>query len=390
MTIQTSIVTTFFPLWHVKHKFAPGSPAHNWITLPTQIVGVADLRPRLGTFSTPWQARSHYHLPMPDLSVPEHCSLEDLIDRRSLEIYQIAKRDKKQIVIMWSGGIDSTAVLVSLLKNVPASEQKDLLIICLSPDSVLENLNFYTKYISNCLTIMHKTNLNFDNEFLKKYVLVHGDPADALFAPSSSKYQHLMQDKKHLLPLHTHRHLLYSCFSGRGEVTEQSGRWLVDKIIDNIEQVKPPNVENIAEWFWWQYMNIKWEGCLWFPFHTVDLRTQYKQPIEHEQILSYLEACFFNTDYFQRWSCTNLKRIIPASLQDHKKEIKKYIFDYDKNLGYFNTKSKTVSLSLNFTHVLEKNCLDRPFWYDQHWQGVTLGDPVVFEETMDLLAQYQG
>jgi hypothetical protein len=388
--IEQSTVTSFFPLMLFADDFAVGTPAWNWINLPKLVVGLMDFRPRAGTFHTPWQAKSGFHLSMPDLARNESRSLDELMDLRAGELYAESKIQNKKIMIMWSGGIDSTSIIVSMLRVIPHNEIKDVLVICMTVDSVLENLYFYKKFISNQILTVHKDQVEVNNEFFCSYILLHGDPGDALFLPSTPKYAHLIKENLHQASYKKNRNLLYNCFRNIKAVPEQTVKWYVDKIIDNIEEVNPPNVDSIADFFWWHYMNLKWEGSFWYPFHTINHRKNYDSTIDKSHSLSYIRNTFFNTDYFHQWSCTNLKNLLPGDVNTHKQHIKQYIYNFDQNQSYFTHKQKVASLPLHYNHLTEINFLDRPFYYDTNWTGYTLKNQDLRNTVFELLNQYTG
>jgi hypothetical protein len=388
MNIPTSAMSVVFPLGIFAGQVPVNSPAYHWISLhPNFIVGMADLRARAGTFTTPWNATSPYRCALPELTA-EHRSLSELMDIRGQEIYNNAKESNRKIMVMWSGGIDSTSIIVSLLKAIPAVEQKDMLVICLSPDSVLENLNFYRQYISNKIPVVHRLNVDLNNEFLDQYILLHGDPGDALFGPSSGKYKHLMDLNKHLLPYRDNIDLLYGCLSSN-EFPE-TGPWIVDKIVANLDEVKPDNVKTIADWFWWQYVNFKWEGSLWRPFHSASMRKNQQEAITETNSRYYLDNVFFNADYFLQWSHTNLDRLFPGGPESHKHEVKQYIFNFNHDHAYQKYKTKIISMPLNLVNGIEKNFYQQSAFYDSNWIGYTLDDPELYNQTLDLLLQYNG
>jgi hypothetical protein len=313
------------------------------------------------------------------------------MDLRAEEIYQQAQRTNKKIMILWSGGIDSTSLLVAMLKIVPATEQRQRLIVCLNSDSVVENLVFYKKFISNQLPVLNSKLVELDNNFLNQHIVLHGDPADALFGPSASKYVHLISKQTHLQPWKNHVDLLYQCFNAFPEIFHEStGRWLVDKIINNLEETQPEQVITIADWFWWLYVNFKWEGSLWRPFHSTLIRKNQNVAISEQHSRDYLDTVFFNAEYFQRWSYTNLQNLFPNGLASHKHEIKKYIFEFDKNACYQQNKRKTFSISVDLINGSTNDDSIRPVYYDQNWIGYTLLDAGVEEEILELLHNYKG
>lgn len=388
--LSKSAITTVFPLAILLNQFKDGDPGFNWINMASFIVGMTDLRARSGTFTTPWEATSPYRSPLPDLSIHEPRSLEDLMDLRGQEIYQQSVKLNKKIMLMWSGGIDSTSVLISLLKNIPANEHKDRIVVCMSTDSLTENFYFYKTFISCKIPVIHRHKITFNNDLLNEYILLHGDPGDALFGPSTPKYKHLIKDGRHRLPAKDNVELLYGCVLDPA-LSENTGKWLVDKILENMLEVNPPNVESIADWFWWQYMNLKWEGSIWRPFHGTGVRENYSDPISKENTLQFQENTFFNTEYFQRWSHSNLQNHIPNGIESHKHDIKKYIFKFDKNESYSQFKAKTASIAINLVGGgLEVDRWAKPVYFDEHWVGHDLREPGLLDTALDCLLQYKG
>lgn len=310
------------------------------------------------------------------------------MDTRAQEIYANAKKLNKQIMLMWSGGIDSTSVLVSLLKNIPTNEHKDLLVICLTPDSLLENFSFYRKFISTSqIPVVHKLTVNFSNDFLNRYIVLHGDPGDAIFGSGSRKFKSLAEDQRYLLPYRDNMELIYSCGT---KLFPDTWKFLADKITANLEEIHLDQIVSIADWFWWQYINFKWEGSLWRPMHAAAFRQDHTSPITKENTLSYLENTFFATDYFQRWSYTNIHNFYPGGLSGHKHEIKDYIFEFDNNLAFKQQKTKMASLAIDLIDDVEHNLWERPVYYDENWVGYTFQDPEVYQEVLELLQSYNG
>ena len=65
---------------------------------------------------------------------------------RAKELLARAERLDVSLYSFWSGGIDSTCVLVSLLKNASAS-QKERIVVLMSEESISENPNFYRDHV---------------------------------------------------------------------------------------------------------------------------------------------------------------------------------------------------------------------------------------------------
>ena len=69
-------------------------------------IGVKDIRPRFGKFTTPWNTPNRNDLwAFPKLRYIND-RLEDILNDRAIELFQKARDTDRDIYIMWSGGID--------------------------------------------------------------------------------------------------------------------------------------------------------------------------------------------------------------------------------------------------------------------------------------------
>ena len=141
---------------------------------------------------TPWKgennafdrSRSMFDLSDIELITPLGClceakSIEQLFYERAQYIINQA-RDRK-IVISWSGGIDSTAVLTEFLKIAPKSQ----IVVMLNEWSIKEYPLFYKNYIENQLEIIPMNNYNDDTvkDIITRQdsIIVTGQSLDQIF-----------------------------------------------------------------------------------------------------------------------------------------------------------------------------------------------------------------
>ena len=360
--------------------------ARMWKSTLDSLVGIHDLRARLGSFETPWCSPSNKLYSAPEFKFIDD-SLSDLLDRRATEILAAAKTHDKKVMALWSGGIDSTAVLVSLIKNWSASDL-GLLTVVLNTSSMVENFEFYQKFISNKIKCLHYSKLDVTDQLLSKNILVHGDPADCLYGPSTGIYKQMLingehQDsyKKHLEKMaalcQPPEHLPYS--------VPGFGKWFVDKVTDNLEQVRAENVTTVTDWWWWTYYNFKWEFSCQRPFIFSKKDTKASISLDNQKFFA--EHTFYNTDYFQQWSYSNLKNLFKDGMKSHKLEAKRYIFEFDKNEFYLNNKSKLAGAPADATLRVSA---DLPLCYDQNWVGYHRWGHSLNEQAVALLEKYKG
>jgi hypothetical protein len=362
--------------------------ANYWKQLTNLTIGTNDLRPRRGTFTTPWNATSNKLYRAPEFKFIND-TLSDLHDARAIEINNNAKRMNKRIAIMWSGGIDSTSVLVSFLKNLSTQDLQNVSVI-LNTFSIFENFDFYSKHISNKLHCLHYSKFDVTDEFLSSHILLHGDPGDCLYGPSMPMYSHFIREGKHLEPWKNHLDTMATRLDPgpqQAMVLPGFGKWYTNKITNNLLEVGVDEyVSTIANWWWWTYYNFKWEFSCQRPLFSS--RSNTKLPLSDKNLLEYSQNVFYHTDKFQQWSYSNLKTIIGKDVGEHKKEAKMYIYNFDKNDNYLAVKTKVGALPANYESRVNFRL---PLYYDKNWVGYSaVEDDELRHLSNRLLENYKG
>jgi len=337
----SKLFVNLIPSWD---RFSPDS--QRWLLSGSMLIGVHDLRARIGPASNPWSAKTSQLWSPPPLKFI-NTSLSDIMDQRALEIIQIAKATNKKIAIMWSGGIDSTAVVTAFLKNLNQPDHELLKIYCNS-NSILENPSYYF----DCIRLYKNVQLKsastcyVNNTFLNQNILLHGDPADCIFGPSTPMYEHFSNNGSHLEPWKKHANTMIDLLNARVQNRFKHlkwGDWYFNYITKNLEESgHAEHVSTVADWWWWTYFNFKWEFSPTRFFHRPKLVHVDGISLDNQQ--QFANYTFFTSADFQLWSYSNLKTLTEKNVkQSHKKQIKTYINNFFKNESYFNNKRKKSS-----------------------------------------------
>jgi hypothetical protein len=312
-----------------------------WSRAYQNIFGVEEIRPRVGKFATPWHNTSVF--PVPDLDQPFDKKFNHIVDQRACEIFQHAKSSNKKIVIMWSGGIDSTCMLSSFIKNLSATDLQQVL-VCTSLAGVEENPWFYYSQIQGRFEMLHWRDLDLTDAFFDKHILLHGDPGDCIFGPSLGKYKVLCNNRDHLRSWKSNRSILY--FLYHDPVAVDFGGWWVDKVSENLLELQNQglytNITTISDWHWWNYYNLKWQGSLTRPL--VGNKKNLKDKISRHHIQEFFDLAFFTHPDFQIWSYQNLQHLLAHGVSGHKRHAKEYIYALDNNQDYLANKIKVESV----------------------------------------------
>ena len=343
---------------------------NNFLALSSLLFATIELRARSGTFTTPYFAPVKENYKLFKLRVTND-NLADLYDSRALEIFNFAKSNGKNICVCWSGGIDSTSMLTSFLKNLSVNDLS-IVHVVLTSSSLLENYNFYKNFISGKVKCIHYNSIKLNNEFLDKNILLHGDPADGLFGTVVANYKNFVAGGEHLEPWKKHYKKMGAVLNKKGSMlgpkTSNFGDWFVKKISDNIEEVgESHHISTVVDWWWWAYFNFRWQTETEKLLYFMRLPSRCFDPISESNLKIFREYNFYGTEKFQLWSYSNLKNI---STKQHKSYPKKYICDFTKDEIFLKNKKKVGILGPNGKEWQHRKIrINIPFFFDKHHQG---------------------
>jgi hypothetical protein len=327
--------------WLAKNLLTPQDKNYVWAATTSNIFGVNDIRPRVGRFEIPWNPNSVFSIP--DLEQTFDKTLPQVFDARAVEIYNQAQSQNKRIVIQWSGGIDSTAMVCAFVKNFSAADLQRI-IICTTTDGIIENPYFYETQIRKRFELLHLRDLDFSDQFLDQHILLHGDPGDCIFGPSVGKYRMLWQDQQYLRSWKDSKAILYHLYHDNTNL--DFAPWFVDAVSNNLAELQEQGlytrIKTISEWHWWVYYNLKWQGSImrtpaWF-------KQNLKATVSQKNLQDFCDSCFYAGTDFQVWSYQNLSSLFDNIQHNHKIQAKNYIFELDANVHYQQTKRKEISL----------------------------------------------
>jgi hypothetical protein len=249
----------------------------------------------------------------------------------------------KPILVLYSGGIDSTLVVVSFLMS---GEDTSNVQIALNQSSIQENPNFYYNHIRNNFKLMPSEYmldmLNGD------YIVVGGEFNDQLFGSDImgkivnwANFDILLEpySEKNIVPF----------FEYAGLSNEGARQWY--SLIN--EQIKKTNIceiKYVKDFFWWYNFCFKWQSV----YYRIIARSNNTELLTEDFLSTYYQQ-FFDYPDFQRWSMLNPDKKIVNSWESYKITSKEMIFEYNKDQDYFDNKIKMGSL---FKLFIQRNSPD--------------------------------
>lgn len=307
-------------------------------------------------------------IPCPEINLNFSKTFEEITDQRSKELLDLCRNNNRRLGIYYSGGIDSTVALASLIKNWPAADYQNIEVF-LNQVSVVENYYFFKEQIlENNIpyTFIYGNVTNGLN--LNNYVLTDGEPADKLWFVNIGLTYFKNHGKDCLKYKWKDRSNQLIGFVSL-YVGDEYANLYWNKISEALEEF--PHVQTVGDWFSWINYNYHTVGHI---FSTKWALRTNKDKESWDNFQQYYQPWFITTDYQQwAWGTSKLEKNNFSSITEYKKEAKNYIFDVDRNSFYHQFKSKMGS-NMAFSGPRDKYSADLLIFDDGSGVGPTHPD----------------
>lgn len=260
-------------------------------------------------------------------------SFKDATDNRAQDVIDLCLQSDLPIVVMYSGGIDSTTVLTSVVKHFP----KDLLervVVRMTNASYVENPSFFNN-------VVLKNNIRHTHEKIYDYnnaIILHGDPADSLWLGGNVLNFNSIYPNSHNKTIVEAEGILLDYLTKRSN--KEYAQWLFHFLQDEANEVGL-QLKTISDFFWWIIFNYNYPlMCL---KHASEV-TNIPEGINYENYMKNFVP-WFATDDYQSWSISaQYKQTkFDGTVRSYKMEAKQYIYKFDKNQWYRDYKTKVHS-----------------------------------------------
>lgn len=318
---------------------------YNWLS-----PGVA-LIDRVGNYTDPVNTASCISCAIPAFRATT-MSYRDCCNNRAKQLMDLSIKLQKPLGIMWSGGIDSTRVLVAFLENYPLSVLKTHIRVIMSHESVIENPEFYKKYILPNFDLINSEYVPW--LFDKSIIMVTGELNDQLMGSDTMKSYRISNSAEFANKFNKDHIMGYVSTMIKDPAVTAI---VVNAVIDSAEKYGRP-LELNCDWFWWWNFCFKWQ-CVWIRLLVLSM-PKYWANINENFVTTYLHS-FFSTDEFQLWSVANPLYRDMKSWSDYKKSTKQDIFNFDHNRDYLDNKIKKGSLYTIFSQRSIADAIDSDF-----------------------------
>jgi hypothetical protein len=310
---------------------------------------------RHGKWSLPWQQTIIPGFEMPAYDPTFKKTFDEITDARALVIKKRIALGE-QFAVMYSGGIDSTVVLSSLIKNLTSEELKSIT-VCASSESVIENPTFWKNFIHNKFKLIDSKTVKYDDLIEQNLTPITADEGDCIFGTlmgltlynnfdyyidslSPNTKSRLKNLKYKISSDDVHYSIYEDLIIKHLSVNHNPkfGKLLYEKYDWNIKTSSVP-VHSLHDFFWWLIFNVKYLNC------SVRGALYFNDRIDCKTAIYRIFNWFNGTEY-QLWSMTNNNngQKIHKTLSTYKVAARSYIYSLDKNEYYRDFKLKLESL----------------------------------------------
>lgn len=258
-------------------------------------------------------------------------SFAQICDISAKEIVSKALLKKREINLLWSGGIDSTAALVAIYKELKDINKTEYLKIILSKESIDEFENFFTNFIKKNISYKVFTPPIF-TALNKNNLTITGELGDQIFGGN------MVYDYMHRSDIFDNWREPFS------DILYKNFKCLkkVDSCINftkSFMKRAPFELKSLYDVLWWFSFASKWQ-VVQFSLISQTYQEGVLQFRLGDNIIH-----FFNHVEFQKWAIRNRINQTKYDIYNYKFQAKEYIYDFFPDKNYLLKKQKEKSLN---------------------------------------------
>ncbi len=232
-----------------------------------------------------------------------------------------------ELYVLWSGGIDSTAMIVSLLElGIDKSHVK----IACNPSSIREYPDFYHRHIVKNFDLVSVDQVMSAAVHGHSSVpLLAGEPADALHG-TDFMYAMFKYGGAKLLELPPTYENQFSFWKDIHGLSPRTADYWTQMLTESFAGC-PRNIDTMYHYCWWINFNWRWQHA----HEKIRLRLGKN---------SDLYKVFYDSPWLNAWTFSRTQPEI-NTLQEIKIEQQKYIYQFTNDADYFKRKVKAPSIT---------------------------------------------
>ena len=290
---------------------------HRWLSLYSIINYNVTFIDRTNTVQIPIRTKVPVQLQMPLYDSSFRLSYEECCQARVRNILEKQDKFNVPIKLLYSGGIDSSLILVSFIKEIGLAETEKRVSLVMSTDGIEENPWMWERIIrrSNFKIINSETH---DGDWSKDRILVGGEFNDQLMGSDIYKDLVRWQGDKILDTKWTPALIIQYLIPKVGPSYAEMWFYLMEKII----KTAPIPIVTIAQW--WQWINFT---CKWSSVYFRLISCARNNSVIDEQYLNNYYFQFYGDTNFKQWSMNDSTDKIKGSWHTYKWKARQLVSD---------------------------------------------------------------
>jgi hypothetical protein len=296
---------------------------------------------RVGQIEMPYRFETYKPFKMPTDLTGFDLTYEQCCEKRAWEMVYLSRSLNKPIALFYSGGIDSTLMLITFMKILSDKELRERIWVCLNLKSVYENSRFYFDHVIKKCTI--KSSYLLSSMLDNSVIILGGEHNDQLFGSDTVSEIINMYGYDPVLKPYTKEFIIkFFCQRNKYPLSPAAAEIWFDVIDYHIQNHAPCELKTVFDFFWWFNFCFKWQSVYFRMLLRVDIADRHN--ITQDFVEKYYHH-FYSTIDFQKWSMCNPQEKIRDSWKSYKIKAKELIYDFNQDDYYFKHKIKNGSLN---------------------------------------------
>jgi hypothetical protein len=260
-------------------------------------------------------------------------SIESIADRFCKETMQSGRVP----YLAWSGGIDSTTILVSLLK-VASQDFLKKLVVLHNATSIIENPYFYNRYIDQKLQTQEISTFEITPHNYNNIIVLDGQCGNQCLTGMSisinayySNFDLFDRDWKTI-----------DNFSTQVPQVPILSEFSIELIKESINY-SPVPINTVYDFLWWAAFNFRFDHGL---LDKVLIYTKHLDRLQTQTFYNQGLYRFYAQPEMQSWSMSTVnERRVKTRTHSPKWHAKNYIYEFDHNDLWYSTKKEEPSIT---------------------------------------------
>lgn len=256
-------------------------------------------------------------------------------DLRAGTLREQFAKDELPIVISYSGGIDSAAIVVAAIRNWD-KEMLDRIVIRMNNLSYFESPTFFRD-------IIQKYKFKITNDIIYDWENSHyiaGEPGDAIWITSAIVELGVLYKNSHQFSVRTQAGPLIEWLTGAFQDNRNAAIWYYNTLLENAK-INGFEIETYEDFFWWAKTNFAYGA------NRLNMINHIANPWHEGSFDNFLKRgiAWYHTHEYRTWAKTNRNNGVKfdGTISSYKMPAKKYINDMLQDPYYLKYKVKVNS-----------------------------------------------